>query len=145
MRVREVPFASVTELTTVYDVPGSSSPPAVHDVLSGAIVPGTEPEWELTETEASVPWSARHRDAMVDGDVRGTAGDVGLDHGGGLHRRLAGVEARRLAGTGLQASASAGVAGAAEAAAGRGHGQAEQDGDQHRSSGAQDGHRTPRR
>ena len=46
-----------------------------------------------TATEASVPWSALHRDAMVDGDVRGAARDVGLDHGGGLHRRLAGIEA----------------------------------------------------
>ena len=58
VRVADAPLSSVTELTTVYAVPGSSSAPAVHDVLSADIVPGTEPERELTATEASVPWSA---------------------------------------------------------------------------------------
>ena len=85
----------------------------------------------------------RHMDAVVDRHVGGSAGDVGRDH----RRRLGGRAARAAvdAEARLCLQASGAVAGPTEAAAGRGHGQTQQGGDQHRSSGAQDGHQTPRK
>src|SRR4029078_4918313 len=41
-----------------YDVPGSSSPPAVQVRLSPVIVPLMLPDFELTETEVRVPFFA---------------------------------------------------------------------------------------
>jgi len=58
VRVTALPFAPVAVLTTVYDVPGSSSAPAVQLFLFAVIWPLMAPDLELTETDVRVPLSA---------------------------------------------------------------------------------------
>jgi hypothetical protein len=52
------PESVLAAAVTVYDVPGSSRVPALQDVLSADILPGTAPDLELTVTELRVAWSA---------------------------------------------------------------------------------------
>ncbi len=58
VRVRDLPSVPVADETTVYDVPGSSRAPAVHDRLSLVIFPVMLPAFELTATDVSVAFAA---------------------------------------------------------------------------------------
>ena len=68
VRVTDCPPSMAASLRTVYDVPGSSSVPAVQVFLSADSRPGTGPDFEVTLTAVSVPESAVTEMIAVDRD-----------------------------------------------------------------------------